>query len=166
MKRYGLFLLAIAAFVFNMVCFWYADVLFNRFFILGWIPTGFSLMMLIFSAAVSVVCFVRGKGRWQCMLALLICILTVILIVFFPFRMAKVKTEMVLFEKDRMQIVERISAGSLTPDDYGNVRLPWKYRRTSSDGEVYVYQNNDEQVIGFWVFRGMLSGSVELIYSS
>lgn len=100
------------------------------------------------------------------MLSLLICILTVVLICVFPFRMAKVKAEVILLEKDRMQVVELISEGQLTADAYGNVRLPWKYQRTSSDGTVHVYRNDGEQVICFWVFRGMLSGSVQLIYSS
>ena len=47
-----------------------------------------------------------------------------------------------------------------------NARLPGKYNFTSSDGEIHIYQNDDEQVICFWVFRGMLSGSVELVYIS
>lgn len=41
-----------------------------------------------------------------------------------------------------------------------------KYKYVSSDGEIYVYQNDENgTVIGFWILRGMLSGSVELIYS-
>lgn len=166
MKRYWLFLCAGAAFAFSMICFWYADVLFNRFFVLGLIPLGFSFVILMGCGAVSVVHFVRGKGRWLSMLSLLICILTVVLICVFPFRISKVKTELILFEKDRMQVVELISEGQLTADAYGNVRLPWKHQRTSSDGTVHVYRNDGEQVICFWVFRGMLSGSVQLIYSS
>lgn len=40
------------------------------------------------------------------------------------------------------------------------------YKSVSSDVEIYVYQNDDNQVISFWIFRGVLSGSTELIYTS
>ncbi|MBQ3263020.1 MAG: hypothetical protein IJH52_07580 [Oscillospiraceae bacterium] len=60
-----------------------------------------------------------------------------------------------------------IQSHQLQPDGLGNVDLPAGYRRLSSDGEVFVYQNDKNgQVICFWVFRGMMSGSFELIYSS
>jgi hypothetical protein len=64
----------------------------------------------------------------------------------------------------RLEIVKLIKDKELD-DKNRNIKLP-KYKYVSQDGEVHVYQNNEEQVIGFWVFRGMLSGSVELVYSS
>ncbi|MBR5093833.1 MAG: hypothetical protein IK095_01935 [Oscillospiraceae bacterium] len=52
-------------------------------------------------------------------------------------------------------------------DGIGNIDLPMGYRRLSSDGQVFLYENDENgQVVCFWVFRGMLSGSFELIYSS
>lgn len=166
MKRYWILLIAVLTLFLNLICFWYADVLFNRFFVFGLIPILFALVLLIVCVVLSVVRMIRDRERLICVLSLILCVLTVAFAVAFPFRMAKVKAEVTLFEKDRMQVIEQIAAGQLTPDAYGSIRLPKKYQRISSDGTVFVYQNDDEQVVSFWVFRGMLSGSVQLIYSS
>ena len=80
--------------------------------------------------------------------------------------MAKVNFELTLLEKDRLEIVEMIKDGEIKTDHLGNAKLPKGYGYLSSDGEIFVYQNDNEQVISFWVYRGMLSGSIELIYSS
>ena len=166
MKWYRPFFFTIFALFLNIICFWYADVLFNRFFVLGVIPILIALVLLLACAVFSVICVIRGRERRQSVLSLMICVLTVIMIVVFPFRMAKVKMELTLFEKDRLQVIEQIVDGQLTPDKYRNLQLPRKYRRLSSDGTVHVYRNDEEQVICFWVFRGMLSGSIQLMYSS
>ena len=87
----------------------------------------------------------------------------VILCVLFGF----IPEELVEAQLDlRMQVVEMVQNGELAVDELGNAQLPAKYNMTSSDGSVFVYQNDEEQVVSFWVFRGMLSGSIELIYSS
>lgn len=55
----------------------------------------------------------------------------------------------------------------LETDEFGNVDLPYKYKKVSISGEVFVFQNDEEgQVIGFWALRGVQSGSVQLIYST
>ena len=47
-----------------------------------------------------------------------------------------------------------------------NIKLPI-YKYLSVDGEVYVYQNDEDGTqIGFWIHRGVLTGSEELMYSS
>jgi hypothetical protein len=166
MKRCCPLILGSVVLVLNFLCFWYADVLFNRFFVLGVIPILIALVLLIVCAVLSVIRMIRGRERLQSVLSFILCVITVIIIAKFPFRMAKVKTELTLFEKDRLQVIEQIADDQLTPDGYRNLQLPRKYRRLSSDGTVHVYQNDEEQVICFWVFRGMLSGSVQLMYSS
>ena len=95
-------------------------------------------------------------------------LLLVVVITVFPFRQAKLKAELCLYDAKRSEVVEMIRAGSLQPvDNIGNVVLPLGYRRVSATGEVFEYQNDENgQVIGFWIFRGMLSGSIELVYSS
>ena len=55
----------------------------------------------------------------------------------------------------------------LEVDDLGNVELLDKYKKVSTSGEVAVYQNDENgKVIGFGIFKGMLSGSVQLVYST
>lgn len=166
MKRYRPLLLAVCILFLNFICFWYMDVLFNRFFVLGLIPVGLAVILLILYSLVSLVSLIRGRERLMNGFSLLICAFAVCLIAAFPFRKAKVDVELKLLEKDRMQVLELIEENQLLPDALGNVQLPRKYRKTSSDGTVYVYRNDEEQVICFWVFRGMLSGSVQLMYSS
>lgn len=52
-------------------------------------------------------------------------------------------------------------------DDLGNDKLPDKCKKVSTSGELAVYQNDGYgKLIGFWVFRGMLSDSVQLVYST
>ena len=166
MKRYRPLLLAVCILFLNFICFWYMDVLFNRFFVLGLIPVGLAVILLILYSLVSLTSLIRGRERMMNGFSLLICAFAVCLIAAFPFRKAKVDVELKLLEKDRMQVLELIEENQLLPDALGNVQLPRKYRKTSSDGTVYVYRNDEEQVICFWVFRGMLSGSVQLVYSS
>lgn len=51
--------------------------------------------------------------------------------------------------------------------DLGNVELLDKYKKVSTSREVTVYQNDENgKVIGFGIFKGMLSGSVQLVYST
>ena len=55
----------------------------------------------------------------------------------------------------------------LQKDERGNIILPKKYKKISTSGEVHVYQNGENGVvIGFYIYRGIMSGSIELIYSS
>ena len=164
-KYYGVFF-ATFAFALNFLCFWYSDFLFNRYFIFGLIPLCLAIIVLIASMIISIVFVVRNKNRLSSCISLGISIISIIFIFFFPFRMAKVNFELTLLEKDRLEIVEMIKDGKIVIDDLGNAKLPKGYGHLSSDGEIFVYQNDNEQVISFWVFRGMLSGSIELIYSS
>ena len=85
----------------------------------------------------------------------------------FPFRESKFRLELNLYEDERLEIIKMIEDNKLKVDELGNVELPDKYKNVSTSEEVAVYQNDEDgKVIGFWVFRGMQSGSVQLIYST
>ena len=98
---------------------------------------------------------------------IIILIFTTILVLFFPFREVKTKIELKLFNNQRIAIIEKVKNNEYNNYDYnGNIKLP-EYRYVSGDGEIYVFQNDDKgMVIGFWIFRGILSGSTMLIYST
>ena len=166
MKKIFTIIIAVLALVINFLFFWYSDFLFNRYFIFGLIPICFAIIVLITSVIVSIVCIARNKNLRNSYISLAISIITVILIFVFPFRMAKVNVELTLLEQDRLEIIDMVKDGEITADGLGNAKLPKGFGHLSSDGEIFVYQNDSEQVISFWVFRGMLSGSVELVYSS
>lgn len=106
----------------------------------------------------------QKKKDFLLFLPILILALTLI-ISFHDFTLTKVKLELNLYMNKRLEIIEKIKNGELKCSYSGNIKLR-KHKYVSQDGSVYVYQNDDEQVISFWVFRGMLSGSTELIYSS
>ena len=167
MKKNVLLILSVLLLIVSFAAAWYNDHLFNHLFILM-IPV--YLMLLACFIALLVLCIVRIIKRKEYInfLSLAVLALLVVLLLKFPFRDARVKLELNRFEADRLEIVEMIRTHQLQPyDSIGNVELPAGYRRLSSDGEVFVYQNDKNgQVICFWVFRGMNSGSLELVYSS
>ena len=166
MKKYWNVIFSVTVFVLNMLLFWYADMLFSSYFILSVIPFFVAILLLVACIIVSVVMILRKPRALSRYLSLFIAIITIVLIFVFPFRMAKVRLELVIFEDDRAEVIDMVIDNKIIVDNMGNADLPDKYRRTSADGEIFVYQNDNEQVISFWVLRGMLSGSVELIYSS
>ncbi len=166
MKNHFNLIFSVFTFVLNFICFWYADVLFNTFFVLSLIPLGASVFILLISLIVSIVFVVLHYSVAKNYISLAITLLTVIVVVIFPFRTAKVNLELYLYENDRLDIIEMVKGHELVVDHLGNAELPEGYGRLSSDGKIIIYQNDTEQVVSFWVFRGMLSGSVELIYSS
>lgn len=150
----------------NFFSLWYADVLFNRFFVLGILPLFFSVLFLTVNLIISIFFVVRNPSERKYYGSLCITLITIVLLFFFPFRMAKVNLELCLFDTQRNQVIDMVKNMEIIPDQFGNAELPFLYEHTSSDGNIHVYRNDDEQVVSFWVFRGMLSGSVELIYSS
>lgn len=167
MKKYGLLILSILLLI---VCF-----------LLGWYYDRLASTALIFSA------FAVILGLLACYVILLVlCVfriikykayinffsigvlgLLILLLLKFPFRDAKVKYELDHYEADRLKIVDMIADGQLMPDQLGNVDLPLGSRWVSVSGQALVIQNDEQgQVIAFWIFRGMLSGSILLVYSS
>ncbi len=165
MKRLALFL-SILAFIVNSVIFWYFDSLFDRFWIFALFPVAISVVLLIVALIISLIEIFKNRSKLTSYIALAITVVTILLVFFFPFRDARVRTELYLFEDNRMKVIEMVRNGEIVPDLNGNAEIPAPYGYTSSDGNIYIFQNDEEQVVCFWVFRGMLSGSVQLIYSS
>ena len=74
---------------------------------------------------------------------------------------------MVLYKNEREEIISKIKDKEYISDEYGNIALPKIFKKVSTSGEVTVYENdNDGVLICFWIMRGVLSGSVQLMYSS
>lgn len=167
MKKYVLLILSVLLMIVSFAAAWYEDHLFNHFFILV-IPV--YLMLLGCFIVLLVLCIIRiiKRKEYVNVWSLAVLALLVVLIFRFPFRDTRVQLELNRFEAERLEIVEMLRTHQLQPyDSIGNVELPAGYKRLSSDGEVFVYQNDQNgQVICFWVFRGMNSGSFELVYSS
>ena len=74
---------------------------------------------------------------------------------------------MILYKNKREEIIGKIKEKEYVSDEYGNVELPKKLKKISTSGEVTVFENDEDGVlICFWIMRGVLSGSVQLMYSS
>jgi hypothetical protein len=166
MKKISALILSLCAFAAVFLSFWYNDVLFNRLFVFGLIPMALSVLLLFGSLIMSIIVIARKPSILKSYLPIVISIITVLIIFVFPFRKAKVNLELQLFDKARMHVIEMVKNDEIIPDRIGNAELPFGFRHISSDGNIFIYQNDEEQVISFWVFRGMFSGSVQLIYSS
>lgn len=166
MKKYRLLILSVLLLLVSFAAAWYEDHLFNHLFVYA-IPIYLLLLACFIVLLVMSIWGIIKRKEYIHFFSIAVLALLVVLLVTFPFRDARVKWELNRFEADRLEIIEMIQSHQLQPDSLGNVVLPAGYKRLSSDGEVFVYQNDKNgQVICFWVFRGMNSGSLELVYSS
>ena len=166
MKKYELLITSIVVLVLSFLNSWFSDQLLDSLFIFALIPSLVLFVGWIICLVFSITKLIKDKSVFN-ILSLVVVILTALLVLFFPFREAKVRLELNLYEEERLEIIKMIEDNKLKADDLGNVELPDKYKKVSTSGEVAVYQSDEDvKVIGFWVFRGMLSGSVHLVYST
>ena len=165
MKKYLMLFISIIILILSVVKSWYSNQLIDLLFVFYFIPN--LILFLLFNfCLVNSIKKIKEKFYIN-YINLIILLISVLLFIFFPFREFKVKYELDKFEDERLKIIEKITNYELKIDEIGNVKLPKEYKRYSTSGEVFAYQNNEEgQVIGFWILRGIQSGSVELIYST
>lgn len=167
MKKYKLLILSILLLITCFLLGWYGDRLASTALIIH-APLILLILLGCFVALLvaCIVAIIRHRAYINFFSIGVLCLL-VILILKFPFRDTKVKYELDHYEADRLKIVDLIKDGQLTPDPLGNVDLPWGLRRVSASGQALVLQNDERgQVVAFWIFRGMLSGCILLVYSS
>ena len=166
MKKIGLLMASLTTFILFFINSWFSDQLIEYFFVFALIPSFVIFISFIICIIKVIKNLITGYDLFS-FLSLIILILIIIFFFFFPFRNAKIKFELDLYEKNRKIIIEKIKNNYLNADENGNVILPKEYKNLSTSGSVFVYQNDEKgQVVGFWVFRGMLSGSIEIIYST
>ena len=166
MKKYILLIISVIVMILSFLNSWFSDQLLDSLFIFAIIPSLVLFVGWIICLVFSITKLIKDKSVFN-ILSLIVVILTALLVLFFPFREAKVRFELNLYEEERLEVIKMIEDNKLKVDDLGNVKLPNKYKKVSTGGEVAVYQNDEDgKVIAFWVFRGMLSGSVQLVYST
>ncbi len=166
MKRRMPLVLAAITFLLCFLLNWYRDHLFNTLFLFCFL-LDIPVVVLFFAVFIyAVACLVKNGRNVMAWAAVGMLVFTAAVVLCFPFREAKTRLELALYEAERLEVIALIREDKLYCDSMGNVRMPEKYRMLSSDGNVVVYEKEEETVVSFWVFRGMLSGSVELIYST
>ena len=155
-------LLFILCFLYN----WYGDIILQMLFSL--IIISIIILFLIYNIflILTIIDVVKTKKK-SSIIALIIYIIIPVFSFFFPFRKCRVNLEMVLYKNEREEIISKIKDKVYISDEYGNIALPKIFKKVSTSGEVTVYENdNDGVLICFWIMRGVLSGSVQLMYSS
>lgn len=164
-KKYNLLIFSILILILAFLNGWFSDWLFEHLYIFYGL-INISLFVCFCTCLVFVIKRLRNKSKKTIdYLPSIILFITIILTLFFPFRRIKTILELILFENQRNEIIENVKNNKYSYYFEGNIKLP-EYKYTSSDGEIYVYQNdNDGTVISFWVYRGMMSESVKLMYS-
>lgn len=166
MKKYILLIISVIVMILSFLNSWFSEQLLDSLFIFALIPSLVLFVGWIICLILSITKIIKNKNVFN-IISLIVVILTALLVLFFPFREAKVRLELNLYEEERLEIIRMIEDNKLKVDDLGNVKVPDKYKKVSTSGEVAVYQNDEDgKVIGFWVFRGMLSGSIQLVYST
>ncbi|SEM11659.1 hypothetical protein SAMN04487770_12631 [Butyrivibrio sp. ob235] len=155
------------AVIFFILCFansWWSDTLFDNLFIFALLVYPILLIILIV-CIVKIIKDLKGERTVQGGLALVLLIGTYSVCSLFPFGAVKVKADYMRLTPMRQEVVDKIASGEIGGSSV-LVNLPAKYKRASSDGTVYVYENGKDGVeVGFWEFRGMLSGSRIVMYA-
>ena len=166
MKKSFLLIVSVIVMILSFLNSWFSDQLLDSVFIFALIPNLILFIGWIICLVFSIINLDKDKNLFN-IISLVVVILTALLVLFFPFREAKVRVELNLYEDERLEVIEMVENNKLEIDDLGNAKLPDEYKKSSTSGEVTVYQNDENGVVvAFWVFRGVQSGSVQLIYST
>lgn len=145
---------------------WFSYQLLDSLFIFALIPNLILFVAWVACLVISIIKLIKDKSVLN-IFPMIVTILTALLVLLFPFREAKVNLELKLYEVEHLEIIQMVENNKLEIDDMCNAKLPNKYKKLSTSGEIAVYQNDEEGiVVAFWVFRGMQSGSVQVIYST
>ena len=159
-------IIAILVFILCFLNNWYSDIILQSLFSLIIVPIIIIFLIYNIFLILTIVNLVKTKKK-SSLIALIIYIIIPIFSIFFPFRECKVNLEMWLYKKEREDIIINVKNKDYVADENGNIELPKNLKKVSTSGEVTVYENdNDGVLICFWIMRGVLSGSVQLMYSS
>lgn len=166
MKKYILLIISVIVMILSFLNSWFSAQLLDSLFIFALIPGLILFVGWIICLVLSIIKLIKDRNVFN-IISFIAVFLTALLVLFFLFREVKVRLELNLYEEERLEIIKMIEDNKLEVDDLGNSKLPNKYKNVSTSGEIAVYQNDEEGiVIAFWVFRGMQSGSVQLVYST
>lgn len=159
-------IIAILVFILCFLNNWYLDIILQSLFTLSIVPIIIIFLIYNIFLILTIINIVRTKKK-SSLVALIIYIIIPIFSIFFPFRECRVNLEIWLYKKQREDIIINVKNKDYVADENGNIKLPKNLKKVSTSGEVTVYENDDEGVlICFLVMRGVLSGSIELMYSS
>lgn len=151
---------------------WFHDDIRERFFVYSIIINLATITALLSMFGYGVyyaikVCRKERKIIFNSLIPLLIVIALISGLMFIPWGDCKVNFEHVLYKNQREKVIEDIRNSRVHFDERGNTQLPSSKQHLSTDGNMVIFKSDQEGIIvGFWVFRGMLSSSTFVLYSS
>lgn len=104
MKKYSNFILSILILIFSLIKCWYSDYLLNLLFVF-YIILNLILLIGYFICLIKNVRNLKQKINVINILTTIMLVITAILVLFFPFRDIKIKYELNLYEKDRLEVI-------------------------------------------------------------
>lgn len=143
--------------------------LFISCFLLGIVETYFFYNILIFPYFIAVCITIiiiyllikRIKiNKYVKIFVFIVCII----ILLSDYKIIKCKINLFLFKDKYNEIIEMVNKNEIETYDGYNAKLP-KYSYLSSDKEISIYNLGDDNVVGFWIYRGIsISSSMQIIF--
>ena len=163
-KKYINLVVSALIFIFALLVYIFSDIIFDAG---GIYPTLTNIIIVWSSFILLFICLYKIIKRKEMINIVSICILILALIINnTTFNVDYVKDFFDKLEK-RTEVVNLIKEGKLVADEYNNIKLPKEYKNVSADGEVSILKNDeDNQMIGFWISRGINTDGKLYIYSS
>ena len=157
-------LLCAAAVLINFLSSWYYEELFFHFFVLYSI-VDMSFFFLLVACGIWSVKYLKGNHK---SIKDFIPIILVVLYFSYLLSGSQNKLNFIVYKNMRYEVVKMVENHQIETDGGKRiVELPEKYKKCSSGGDILVYQNDDESMVGFWVKRGFLdSGFTMFVYKS
>lgn len=168
MKKYILLIISIIIFIIKFLDNWFRHELLD----LGFLQILFYIFLVFICTIVLIVLIVikinNKKGSNEDRFAL--CFLCATFCFFFiPMHEVRTRVEFESLLDERIKVIEKIKAGDLLPNKYGEiVDLDKEYKKASPCNRVKVYKNDEDGVIISFYLRcgGTLGNDVELIYTT
>ncbi|MFI8684447.1 hypothetical protein [Rossellomorea sp. NPDC077527] len=122
--------------------------------------------IFLVTAIFSIIALFKKQG-WK---PVLIQAMTVIFIIFFPINKVVLNLDFEKHRKERDAVVKKVMEGTLTSNVSYNdsvIHLPEEYGALSKGGgDIVIDKRNDEMLILFFTFRGLLDSFSGFVYSS
>lgn len=165
--RHSLIGSTVGVFIFMCLISWYGNELYHSLFIFILFPILVLFIAIIANIVLSIIYIVKSPKKLVDFIPLMISILTVVTLIFFPFSDMKLNLEVNTLQEERYQVIEMVKNNLIEIEGNGNAVVPSQYSKVSVDGEIIVYLNEGEDVVvGFWQERGVMSGYSAVVYSS
>lgn len=164
LKKYKIIIISVGILFFTILVYIFSNIIFD---VGGIYPTLTNIIIVWSSFILLFICLYKIIKKKEIVNIISICILILALIINnITFNVDFVRNFFDKLEK-RTEVVNLIKEGKLVSGDNNDIKLPKEYKNVSADGKVSVLKNDeDNQIIGFWISRGINTDGKLYIYSS